>query len=230
MGSDGFYLRHTKEREKRKKDILELRPNSWLIICEGSKTEPNYFYKAVEDFNKCNLLKSELRVTIKGLGMNTTSLVKKADSLINEVDLFNNKIPLYEKIFVVFDKDDFSNSEFNSAIKMCKENGFIALWSNQSFEYWLLLHFISFEGLLDRKDCIEKLNSELRKKGYLKGYSKIDKNVYDIVTTYGSLECARKNACKIHKNFNGSRISSAKAESCTTVYTFFDELEKRKIN
>ena len=41
-----------------------------------------------------------------------------------------------EKIFVVFDKDSFSDDDFDDTIKMCEDNGYIPLWSNQAIEYW----------------------------------------------------------------------------------------------
>ncbi len=46
MGNDDLFKRRKKERIKRKENIRKLNPSKWLIICEGEKTEPNYFKKA----------------------------------------------------------------------------------------------------------------------------------------------------------------------------------------
>ncbi|TGG87894.1 RloB domain-containing protein [Geotoga petraea] len=41
MGTDEFHKKR-KSSEKRKKDIRNIKPKI-LIVCEGEKTEPNYF-------------------------------------------------------------------------------------------------------------------------------------------------------------------------------------------
>ena len=46
--------------------------------------------------------------------MNTTSLVKYTQKIIN----YSHKI--YEQVWVVFDKDDYNDEQFDSAIKNCE--------------------------------------------------------------------------------------------------------------
>ena len=43
------------------------------------------------------------------------------------------------KVWVVFDRDDFD--DFDQAVQEGVERGYQIAWSNQSFEYWLYLHF-----------------------------------------------------------------------------------------
>ena len=43
MGTDNLNKRRSKERRERKSKELETRAETWLIVCEGEKTEPNYF-------------------------------------------------------------------------------------------------------------------------------------------------------------------------------------------
>lgn len=68
---------------------------SFLIVCEGVRTEPDYF-KAFR----------MTAATVKAVGqaMNTTSLVSKAIS-IRDAD--QKKKRTYDQCWVVFDKDDF---------------------------------------------------------------------------------------------------------------------------
>lgn len=47
MGSDNLHIRRSVERKSRKENILKQRSSNWLIVCEGTKTEPNYFEKAI---------------------------------------------------------------------------------------------------------------------------------------------------------------------------------------
>ena len=46
---------------------------------------------------------------------------------------------MYSQVWVVFDKDDFD--DFDEAVALAEKYGFKVAWSNQSFEYWLYLHF-----------------------------------------------------------------------------------------
>ncbi len=118
MGSDNLYKRRLAERKKRKENVERQRSSNWLIVCEGKKTEPNYFEKAIEEINKKIDIKYRLKVKVVGKGMNTTSLVKATDLQI-EIDKHNYNIIPYGKIFVVFDRDSFKAEDFDEAIKMC---------------------------------------------------------------------------------------------------------------
>ena len=41
MGTDDLFYKGTKKREERKKEIMEQRETTWLIVCEGEETERN---------------------------------------------------------------------------------------------------------------------------------------------------------------------------------------------
>ncbi len=69
---------------------------SFLIICEGERTEPDYF-KAFR--------MTSATVKAVGQGLNTLSLVNKAIS-IREADKKNKR--LYDQCWVVFDKCTFN--------------------------------------------------------------------------------------------------------------------------
>lgn len=51
---------------------------------------------------------------------------------------------------MVFDKDDFD--DFDLAIEMGEAKGYKVAWSNQSFEYWLYLHFRYSDSALHRDE------------------------------------------------------------------------------
>ena len=122
-----------------------------MVICEGKQTEPNYFKSVINDINKDIDDEYKLKVKIVGMGMNTISLVESANEFLSNIDEYKLSIIPYGKIFVVFDKDDFTSYAFDKAIKICNENGYIPLWSNQAIEYWFLLHFNFIEGKMNRK-------------------------------------------------------------------------------
>ncbi len=224
MGSDNLHIRRTQERKKRKENTIRQKSSTWLIVCEGTKTEPSYFEKAVEEINKKIDDEYKLKVKIVGKGMNTTSLVNATDLQI-KIDKYNTSIVPYGKIFVVFDKDSFNAKDFDEAIKMCENNGYIPLWSNQAIEFWFLLHFHCIYSKMNRAEYTKKLNKYFKDKGLDYKYKKNDDNIYNLLCKYGSLNEARKNAQKIsaeHKN-----DAPSLAESCTQVYKFFDEIDER---
>lgn len=131
----------------RRQGVREVK-QSFLIVCEGENTEPDYF-KAFR----------MTTATVKAVGeaMNTISLVTKA---INIREAEKRKKRFYDQCWVVFDKDDYPNNDFNQAIKLAEKNGFKVAYSNQAFEYWFLLHFNRYTGAIHRnqyKDMLEKL-------------------------------------------------------------------------
>ena len=123
MGTDNLNKRRSKERRERKSKELETRTETWLIVCEGKKTEPNYF-KALFDYinSKSN---KKINVKIKGVGKNTKNVVNSVDSFFDYSDqlVSNTKIP-YGKVFTVFEKDSFTDDNFNSAIIISEKRGF----------------------------------------------------------------------------------------------------------
>lgn len=224
MGSDNLYIRRSAERRKRKENVEKQKSSNWLIVCEGKKTEPNYFEKAIEEINKSIEDKYKLKVKIVGKGMNTRSLVKAAELQV-EIDKYSNSIVPYGKIFVVFDKDSFEPKDFDTAIKMCEDNGYIPLWSNQAVEFWFLLHFNYICSKMDRIEYAKKLNEYFKSKGLDYKYKKNDDEIYTKLCKYGSLDNARKYAKKISDEHKLDKPSLS--ESCTHVYKFFDEIDER---
>lgn len=138
---------HRSSDLSRRQGVREIK-QSFLIVCEGEKTEPDYF--------KAFRMTS---ATVKAVGqaMNTMTLVSKAIS-IREADQKRKKI--YDQCWVVFDKDDFPAKDFNQAIQYAEKNGFRVAYSNQAFEYWFLLHYNLYTGAIHRsqyKDMLTKL-------------------------------------------------------------------------
>lgn len=135
---------HKNSNLTRRTGVREIK-QSFLIVCEGEKTEPDYF----RAFRMTT-------ATVKAVGqaMNTMTLVSKAIS-IREAD--EQKKIKYDQCWVVFDKDDFPAKDFNQAILFAEKNAFQVAYSNQAFEYWFLLHYNLYTGALHRKRYAEML-------------------------------------------------------------------------
>ena len=181
---------------------------SFLIVCEGVCTEPEYF----KSFRITT-------ATVKAVGqaMNTVSLVNKA---INIRDADEKKKRSYDQCWVVFDKDDFPAKDFNQAIQLARKNGFHVAYSNQAFEYWFLLHFNLYKGPLHRNNYAGML-SKLIGMPY-------SKNEVFGAMMYNRLVTLQQQAIKNAKTVLDeiSKGNPAMEESSTTVHLLVEELNK----
>lgn len=188
-----------------------------LIVCEGKNTEPSYF-------NQFRLSFATIKTV--GEGFNTTSLVNRAKELKCEKH--------YDQIWCVFDKDDFSDNDFNLAIHLANKLNFYTAYSNQAFEYWLILHFDDHQGGgMARKDYNDKLNELLSPfnitfNGY--GDKKINEKLFellnglDVKTNKRRIDLAINRAKRNYHRFD--HLNPAKEESSTTVFKLAEELLK----
>lgn len=189
-----------------------------LIVCEGKLTEPSYF-------EKFKLSTATIRAV--GEGYNTLSLVQRAIELSEEDD--------YDQVWCVFDKDDFPNEHFNNAIYKAKGRGFKAAYSNQAFEYWLLLHFEDHQGgAMHRDKYCKKINEYLRqfKLLYSCNNKQISDGFFEILQSkiIGTDQSRQDIACKrAARNFTKNNIGNpAQEESSTKVYELIKVFEEYK--
>ena len=139
----------------------------FLIVCEGEKTEPNYFRRFPVDTNV-------IKLDIKGEGKNTKSLVETAISLKNDSESDET-----DRFWCVFDRDKNPNNpndsqNFNSAITLARKNGIEVAYSNDAFELWYLLHFHFYNTGISRKDYQNMLTQLLGQE-----YKKNSKTIYE---------------------------------------------------
>lgn len=190
---------------------------SILIICEGQNTELSYF-------NQFRI--TSAKVTSVGEGYNTISLVKRALALAQQGN--------YDQVWCVFDKDDFNEHEFNAAIQIAEANNFGVAYSNQSFEYWLILHFNDHQGGgMHRDRYNEKINELLKSFKVIydgNGTKLIEEDFFELLdgtdhkTNRKRAELAIIRAERNYNNFD--HINPAKEESSTTVFKLVRELLK----
>ena len=200
----------------------------FLIVCEGEKTEPNYFKALIDDCKSQNdgakIDKQRTQVVpaavIGGGACGTCKLVEKAKKLEKEYKR-KHQVP-FDRVWVVFDKDEYK--DFNKAIADAKKEGMNCAWSNGAFELWFLLHFQNgFEGKC--KDYVNKIESILKKK--LKktdfSYEKNDEGFYQILQEHGDEEQAIKRAQRLRENM-GKKKNYATHNPRTEVDLLVDEL------
>jgi len=199
---------HRAERPISRRSSFRHVKQTFLIVCEGEVTEPEYF-------NSFRLTSANVHAV--GKGLNTLSLVNEAIKIRKQEKL---KSKTYDQYWVVFDKDDFPDKDFNDAIKLAEANGFNVAYSNQAFEYWFLLHFNLYQGLLHR-DRYEEMLSKLLGFKYTKASGEIARMFSQL---FPKTETAISNAQKVMDAHRGK--NPAKAESSTTVFRLVEELLK----
>lgn len=205
------------EKSKRKSNFLQIAPANYLIICEGKQTEPNYFNGLKQEINRKYGKKVEVlipNIDIKGTGRNTIDLVKYTQKYVN----YSNKV--YGQVWVVFDKDDYSDEQFNQAIKNCDYN---VAWSNPNFELWLLSHLKRVSRTISKDEILDELDKEFQKNG-LGTYKKNDNKIFEKVTKGGKLDTAIKN-CEYMERLNKNGQASDR-NPMTRVYKIVDGLKE----
>ncbi len=187
--------KHSRSKSRRKEATKELF-YSFLIVSEGTRTEPEYFR---------HFTSRRSRVQTIGADRSTMKLVEDA-LRIRDLDTFDYK-------WLVFDKDD--NQDFNEAIAYAEQKGFQCAWSNESFELWFCLHFIDLTSAVSRRQYIEILEREIRKFIPDFVYSKGRGVMYDILKQYGSEDTAKLRAQKLRLQYQDKDYSLH--NPCTTV-------------
>lgn len=108
------------------------RKNRILILCQG-KTEEIYFksFPVVQTGSEWSI-----NVVVKSHSLDPEQLVRKAIEMREEAEPYN-------KVWCVFDKDDFKQN-FRKGLFLADKENIRTAFSIESFELWLLLHFREF--------------------------------------------------------------------------------------
>ena len=185
MGTDNLFHK----RKERKVELLRRRRamkapyDVILIVCEGAKTEPNYFTEL-----KKALRLSNANVRICGRGSDPLSVVDFA------IETFRRE-PEFDRVYCVFDRD--RHTTYPAALdkvrqtRLGKGSKIFAIPSVPCFEFWLLLHFTYTTRLFDAPagDSIcFRVVEELKK--YLPAYQKGDQDILkEKRADYGKKDC-----------------------------------------
>jgi hypothetical protein len=185
-----------------------------LIVCEGENTEPSYF-------RQFKLTSATIKAV--GNGSNTVSLVQEAIKLTEKES--------FEQVWCVFDKDTFPAENFNNAILMAEARGINVAYSNQAFEYWLILHFEDHQGAkMNRAEYDETINQHLEEFGVKydgEGSKKVSEEFFDVLMS--TTEDGRKRIdlaiIRAKRNYDHwDHKSPALEESTTTVFRLVEEI------
>lgn len=200
---------------RRKENVYDKRVR-FLVVCEGTKTEPHYFNALINEH--ASTVRS---VDIVGEGKGTLSLVNETKTIKKDLERRNSMT--FDRVWVVFDKDDFDDC--NKALAEAKKLEFQTAWTNEAFELWYYLHFQYLDAAIDRNAYIQKLEGFFRRSmgntsfKYKKGYPQI----YSLLRKYGSEDLAKHSAQRLRELYDDENYATHKP--CTMVDKLVEELE-----
>lgn len=201
MGSDNLHFKQRvqkAEQLKRAKGDRTLGPR-FLIVCEGQRTEPNYFQDLCSSHN---LKTARVRVAPGGTGSSPDCVVAHAEELFDD-DAKLGGDP-YDRVFCVIDRDKHATYEaaLQRIEKLHKKNKpFEAVQSIPCFEYWLLLHFTASRQLFHStgtKSICELVIKALRRQTGFSTYNKGMEGIYKLLQD--KLPIALKNAARVERD------------------------------
>ena len=114
--------KEAKAAKKRRENVRE-KLVRFLIVCEGTKSEPHYFETLINNYSTVR------EVTIEGEDRAAVALVDRTQEIKAELERKNAMT--FDRVWVVFDKDDYD--DFNEAIKKAYKSGFQSARSNEAF-------------------------------------------------------------------------------------------------
>ena len=196
---------------QRRKAYRQTRPR-FLIVCEGTVTEPRYF-KDVQH-TKRSLIDLELKPsgTPKTLVERAVQLKSEADGKAKRLKDDNEK---YEEVWCVFDIDN--HPLIPEARDQARANGIELAISNPCFELWPLLHFQDQRAHIERGK-VQRLCRQL-----MPGYEK-RLNYASLRPRYsGALQRAED-----LERWHGSR-GTAGANPSTTVHRLVERIKVPRV-
>ncbi len=137
-----------------------------LIVCEGAKTELNYFKAIKKEFR----LHTAYIEVIHSTHTKPIPIVKYT---VDRIELVKDTKEAYDHVFCVIDRD--RHPYFDEASKIMVKNSIKPARSWPCFEYWLLLHFeYTRTDFVEIKSdhCIKALEKRIKKEPHIPNYTK----------------------------------------------------------
>lgn len=219
MGSeDLFHKRKGKSTRSlsRRKAVKDSAP-TYLIVCEGKKTEPEYF----NDLRNYERLAC---ITVKVCGECGSAPISVVEHALQLYEDLIRDGETVEEIFCVFDKDNHESFFRACALieKSKKEKIPIsAVFSIPCFEYWLLLHFQYNRAPFQGKGNASVGGIVCKKvQAHIKGYTKGAKGLY------ASLKSKQADAISHSQRAIEDMNATGQDNPSTHVHTLVEQLLK----
>ncbi len=210
-----------RERFPRPKRAAHAPRRTVLLVCEGEKTEPNYFWALVGEEG----VTQRCTVTVKkGEGRTPELALRKAMGQKRQAD---DRQQPYDEIWVVVDVETRRDpSDWETIRRQAAKNSIRLCLSNPCFEVWFLMHFgHSGTGFLNARQATEELN-KLWNAHFDRDYDKGDEGHYEKVAHL--TDDAIKNAKWVLANQHAGKQDILECNSATEVYELVEHLWGRE--
>jgi predicted ATP-dependent endonuclease of OLD family len=173
------------------------------IFCEG---ETERFY-----FQKLKFTGRIGKINVK-LSKRTSSLniVKYAISFTDRDRDFDKD----DSVFCVFDRDRNTEEQLARAKRMADSKGIKIIFSNPSFEFWLLLHYLYYNARCESDEIVTRLRD------FMPDYNKADPELF--LKTKDKISTALGNAKKIIEMQRNRKVEPISRDS--NPITFVNQL------
>lgn len=179
MGAEDLFHKRKQRASKalKRQTHQRARNKRYLIVCEGTETEPKYFAELLEDLG----IRSQVVRIAPNEGVSPDRVVGHALLLYDEDATGGDA---YDAVYCVFDRD--KHTTFDAAVQHTKDlsakgKPLIAITSTPCFEFWLLLHFGYSDGpfhAAGKKSVGDQVVSALKTKPGFGQYGKGQKGIY----------------------------------------------------
>lgn len=223
MKMDNALLKRLQQQDLKRKVNTRNQRQYFLIVCEGSKTEPNYF-KSIRNTLPRGTVEY---IDIEGDGRNTLNLVEEINRIRQRVKKVSGKT--YDQVWAVFDRDSFPGDNFDNAIHKAEnqKDKINCAWSNEAFELWYLLHFEFRNTPMSRDEYKPKIEKHMKERtGADFKYAKNREDMYTLLQRFGNEDQAIKFAQQLEQIYQDGKFSSH--NPCTKVHCLILELNKMK--
>ena len=130
---------------------------TFVVLCEGERTEPEYFSALRRDRLIREVSAVDLRIETESAGAVPLTLVRAAIAAKRKAVAEEKEI---DEFWCVFDVECPRNHPFlKQALNLAREHDIFVAVSNPCFEVWLALHFHGFTAWLDN-DAARRLRRE----------------------------------------------------------------------
>jgi hypothetical protein len=169
VGADNQPKARQTGRDLRRKAASRKSADRILIVCEGSKTEPQYFDEIRQELR---LPTAHIYVMGASDGNDPLSVVRYAEKIFLNGDPHRSISPrIFDQIWVVFDRDEHHSyhdalrlvGQLNLSMKNDTQSKvpFEIIASVPCFEIWLLLHYEDVLAPLSRSDVYQRLRRHI---------------------------------------------------------------------
>ena len=199
MGSEDLFHKRKQRASKalKRQTHQRARNKRYLIVCEGTETEPKYFAELLEDLG----IRPQVVRIAPNEGVSPDRVVAHALYLYDEDALGGDA---YDTVYCVFDRD--THTTFAAAVQRTRDlsaegKPLIAITSTPCFEFWLLLHFgyssMPFHATI-KKSVGDRVVSALKTKAGFGKYGKGQKGIY--ATVKDKLDDALRHADQLRQH------------------------------